>query len=625
MDYGHCRERRLPRLPLAGRDVRRLFWVCILCLTGCRQTSDNHAKPAAPLASNGSRSKQAAGQDGEQRGSVAIMLDATEQSGIRFQHFNGATGEYLLPEITGAGCAVFDYDNDGDLDLYLVQGTVLRAGDRPKAVRRPSEQPPCDILYRNELAAHNRAELRFTDVTAASGIRAVGYGMGVATGDYNNDGYIDLYVTNLGSNQLLRNNGDGTFSDVTPEARVNDPRWSTSATFFDYDRDGWLDLFLTNYVRFSVDMKRECFSQSSARDYCGPDSYDPVSDRLFHNRGDGTFEDVTKSSGITAAFGAGLGVVAADFNGDGWTDLYVANDGDPNQLWFNQRGSGLFQDQALLAGVALNGMGRAEAGMGVDAADFDGDGDEDLFMTHLEQESNTLYLNLGNGMFEDRTIQIGLHAASLQFTSFGTGFFDYDNDGWLDLLVLNGAVRIIERLARAGDAFPLHMPNQLFHNDGQGLFTEVTGQAGPAFRLSEVSRGAAFGDLDNDGDTDVVVSNNNGRARVLLNQVGNQNHWLGLRLLDRQGGRDSLQARAEVYAPNRTVLWRRVSTDGSFCSASDPRVLVGLGGDVHPQVVRVHWPSGEVEEWRDLAADRYWTLTQDQGSAAISQAPASGG
>ena len=596
--------------------------VCILCLAGCRQASDDRAKPPAPTASSGPHATQAVGQDGEQRGPVALMTDATERARIDFRHFNGETGDYLLPEVTGAGCALFDYDNDGDLDLYLVQGAVLKAADNPGPGHRPSEQPPHDRLYRNDHAADGTRGLRFTDVTAASGIRSIGYGMGVATGDYNNDGHIDLYVTNLGSNQLLRNNGDGTFSDVTTEAGVDDPRWSTSATFFDYDDDGWLDLFLASYVRFSTDMKRECFAQSSARDYCGPDSYDPVSDRLFHNRGDGTFEDVTESSGITAAFGAGLGVVAADFNCDGWTDIYVTNDGDPNQLWLNQRGTGVFQDQALLAGVAFNHMGQAEAGMGVDAGDFDGDGDEDLFMTHLEQESNTLYVNLGNGIFEDRTIQVGLHASSLNYTSFGTGFFDYDNDGWLDLLVLNGAVRIIERLARKGDPYPLHMPNQLFRNDGQGQFSDVTQKAGPAFQLSGVSRGAAFGDLDNDGDTDVVVLNNNGRARALLNQVGNRNHWLGLRLLDQHGGRDSLQARVEVVGSDGRVFWRRVSTDGSYCSASDPRVLVGLGEDDQPQVVRSHWPNGNVEEWRDLAIDRYWTLKQNHGTLASNRPPA---
>ena len=547
-----------------------------------------------------------------QKQSPATFLDATEQSGISFVHFNGTTGEYLLPEITGAGGALFDFDNDGDLDLYIVQGAELKTSQNPKAVPWRGKTPPRDRLYRNDLGMDGNQEIRFTDVTEKSGITALGYGMGVATGDFNNDGFIDLYVTNLGSNQLWRNNGDGTFTDVTKLAHADDTRWSTSATFFDYDKDGWLDLFLTNYVDFSMSMKRECFSNSSALDYCGPAAYDPVADKLLHNLGDGTFEDVTITSGISKVFRAGLGVVTADFDGDGWTDIFVANDGDFNQLWKNKQGSGVFEDVALLSGVAVNQMGQAEASMGVSAADYDGDGDEDLFMTHLERESNTFYVNLGNGLFEDRTIQIGLHAPSLRYTSFGTGFFDYDNDGLLDLLVLSGAVRIIEELAKKGDPYPLRQRNQLFRNNGQSGFEEVSQQADFGFGQSEVSRGAAFGDVDNDGDTDVMIFNNNGPTRLLLNQVGNRNHWLGFRLLLKDQQRDSFQARIEVLTDDGKVLWRRVHTDGSYCSASDPRVLIGLGENKKPGLVRVHWPSGNIENFDNLAIDRYWVLQEGQ-------------
>jgi len=551
-------------------------------------------------------SKEAAGSDI----SSDMFADITDRSGIDFVHFNGTTGKYLLPEITGAGGALFDYDNDGDLDLYAVQGTLLITGDNPNAVPKDSKEPPRDRLFRNDTGTNANAAIHFTDVTEDSGITALGYGMGVATGDFNNDGWIDLYVTNLGSNQLWRNNGNGTFTDVTKESRTDDHRWSTSATFFDYDNDGWLDLFITHYVNFSISIKRECFSLTSAPDFCGPDAYDPVGDRLFRNSGDGTFEDITTSSGISKSFGAGLGVVAADFDSDGWTDIFVANDGDYNQLWKNNKGMGTFENMALLAGVAVNRMGQPEASMGVTAEDFDNDGDVDLFMTHLERESNTFYVNEGNGLFEDRTIQMGLHAPSLRYTSFGTKFFDYDNDGWLDLLVLSGAVRNIEELARKGDPYPLHQPNQLFQNNGQSGFVEITEEAGAAFKLSEVSRGAALGDVDNDGDTDIVIFNNNGPIRLLQNQVGNKRHWIGFQLLQKTGGANTCQTRIEMLDRNGNVLSRRAHTDGSYCSAGSPSILVGLGNSEEPKMVRVHWTDGLIEQFDDLLPDRYWVLQQ---------------
>ena len=601
--------------------------VAILGLFGCSGSSDNNESPNRPDIGGVSQTtsevqevqKEVSDQDTSSTAlqvtgtvpSSPIFRDATTESGIDFVHFNGITGEFFLPEITGSGGALFDYDNDGDLDLYLVQGAKLLSRPNPPGFAWRRDGPPRDQLYRNDLKGAGGGALHFTDVTRQSGIVALGYGMGVATADFNNDGWTDLYVTNLGSNQMLRNNGDGTFTDVTKQAGTDDPRWSSSATFLDYDKDGLPDLFVAGYVEFSSDMKRECYANTSARDYCGPDAYDAIVDRLFHNRGDGTFEDVTRTAGIRAAFGAGLGVIAADFNADGWTDIYVANDGDPNQLWIN-RGGRSFEDEALLAGVALNHSGSAEASMGVAVEDFDGDGDEDLFMTHLDGESNTFYVNLGNGFFEDLTIKVGLHSPSLIYTGFGTGFFDYDNDGWLDLLILNGAVRIMEPLARKGERYPLQQRNQLFRNTGRGNFVEVTDRAGDAFKVEKVSRGAAFGDVDNDGDTDAVVFNNNGRTRLLLNEYGNRGHWLGLRLLEKRTRQDALQARVEVVGPNGTVRWRRVHTDGSYCSAGDPRLLIGLGDHDEPHTLRVYWPSGDVEEWHDLAVDRYWVLRRGE-------------
>ena len=521
-----------------------------------------------------------------------------------FVHFNGMTGGFTLPEITGSGAAVFDYDGDGDLDVYLVQGNLIGPGATLADALLPwrGQGEPRDRLFRNDLARgpDGSVRLRFTDVTEASGIRGSGYGMGVAAADYDNDGDVDLYVTNEGPNALYRNEGDGTFSDVTATAGVDDPRWSTSAAWLDYDADGHLDLYVANYVDFRSNTDVTCYNNSSARDYCGPKAYPPVPDRLFRNRGDGRFENVTTRVGMGQEFGAGLGVVGADFDGDGHLDIYVANDGDENQLWINS-GAGSFLNAGLWAGAAFNQAGRPEASMGVDAGDFDGDGDEDLFMTHIMMETNTLFVNLGEGLFADETIQAGLANASQGMTGFGTSWFDYDNDGWLDILVLNGAVVVIEELARQGDPYPLGLPNQLFRNTGRATFEEVTAQAGPAFQERGVSRGAAFGDIDNDGDTDVVVLNNNGPAQLLLNQVGADRHWLGLVLRGADHDRDMLGARVAVELPDSRVLWRRVRTDGSYCSSNDPRILVGLGEWDHVRSVQVRWPGGRTETWQRSA------------------------
>ena len=537
---------------------------------------------------------------------AAIFDEVAHQTGLRFRHYNGMTGQFYLPEIMGAGAALFDFDNDGDLDAFLVQGNVLEPGTKPGNTLFPWRETsaPTSKLFRNDLDVRTR-KLRFTDVTDKSGITANGYGMGAATGDINNDGWTDLYVTNLGSNQMFLNNGDGTFTDVTKKSGTDDARWSSSASFFDYDRDGWLDLMVVNYAVFSTTTSPTCYAASSARDYCTPRAFRSPGNRLFHNKGNGTFEDLTVSAGVAEEFGHGLGIVTADFDADGWIDIYVANDGDPNQLWINQK-NGTFKNEALLAGAAINRDGKAEAGMGVDAADFDGNATDDIFITHLMDETNTLYVNLGKLLFEDRTREAGLGMPGRRFTGFGTLFFDYDNDGWLDLFVTNGAVQLLPELMRKGDPFPLDQPNQLFRNQGNGKFIEVSDRA---LEPLEVGRGAAFGDIDNDGDTDVLVTNNNGPAKLFLNEVGNRNHWLGLKLVGKNG-RDMLGARVEVVIKKGHVLWRRARTDGSYLNANDPRVLVGLGTASRVELVRVYWPDGSVEEWKGLPADRYTTLKQ---------------
>jgi hypothetical protein len=549
----------------------------------------------------------------EGRISPPIFEEVAEAVGLKFRHYNGMTGKLLLPEIMGSGAALFDFDNDGDLDVYLVQGSVLEPSDRPSNTLFPWKDPvgPRGRLFRNELTVRTdgSSTMRFTDVTEQSGIAAIGYGMGAIVGDVNNDGWPDLYLCNLGPNQLYLNNGNGTFADVTKKAGVDDLRWSTSAAFVDYNRDGWLDLMVVNYAEFTVAGSPTCYADTTARDYCGPRSFRPPGNRLLLNKGDGTFADVTEAAGIAKEFGHGLGVVSADFDGDGWMDIYVANDGDPNQLWINKK-NGTFKNEALLAGAAVNRDGVAEAGMGVTAGDFNGDGTDDIFITHLMDETNTLFVNLGRANFEDRTREAGLGLPGSRLTGFGTLFFDYDNDGWLDLLVVNGAVRLLPELTRKGDPFPLGQPNQLFYNDGKGQFVEVSEQAAATFRRLEVSRGAAFGDVDNDGDTDVLISNNNGPARLLINRVGNRNHWLGLRLLDQKTKRDMLGARVEVQLTPKRVLSRQARTDGSYCSSQDPRVLVGLGAAERVEAVRVSWPDGSLEEWKSPPINRYLTLKE---------------
>lgn len=538
-----------------------------------------------------------------------IFREAAAETGLDFHHFTGATGEFYMAEIMGAGCALFDYDGDGDLDVYLLQGTMLDEKKRPSEALFP---PPRDWkggnrLFRNELIPTGK--LRFTDVTERAGVGYVGYGMGAAVGDYDKDGDLDLYVTNFGSNVLYRNNGDGTFTDVTREAGVDDPRWSTSAAFLDYDRDGDLDLFVTNYIDFTIRGNKRCYSPAGDPDYCSPASYGPVPDRLFRNEGNGKFTDVTQSSGIGARFGPGLGVSCADFNGDGWIDIYVANDGAANLLWFNQR-DGTFKEDGLMAGAAYSADGVARAGMGIAAGDFDNDGDEDILVTNLTKEGSTLYRNDGRGNFYDATIEFDLHQPSFLSTGFGVGWFDYDHDGFLDLFTANGAVTILETLR--GKPYPFHQLNQLFHNEGRG-FREVTKVAGPALQLSEVSRGAAFGDIDNDGDIDILVSNNNGPARLLLNEVGSQSHWLQVRLEGVKDNRHGIGARVAVLRKNQKPLWRRVHADGSYLSASDLRVHFGLGADPKVEAVLVQWPSGNKEIWSEVKADNLIVLRQNTG------------
>jgi hypothetical protein len=555
------------------------------------------------------------------------------ETGLRFVHDNGGRGQFYLPEIMGSGVALFDYDGDGDLDVYLIQGAGANGsggGNR---------------LFRNDLAidANGTRTLRFVDVTDQAHVGLAATGMGVAVGDYDNDGRLDLYVTNVGSNVLYHNNGDGTFSDVTRAAGVDDGRWSTSAAFVDYDRDGYLDLFVANYVDFTIASNKVCYDPVGARDYCAPKSYKPVPARLFHNDRNGHFTDVSDAAGITRAYGNGLGVAIGDYDGDGWLDIYVANDATPNQLWINHH-DGTFEDRGLLSGTAVNALGNPEGSMGIASGDYDNDGDEDLFVTNLIGESHALYVNDGHANFEDLRARAGLTPLTAPFTGFGTKWLDFDHDGLLDLFIANGAVNILEKLR--GEPFPFHQRKQLLHHESDGRFRDVTADAGEAMQRSEVSRGAAFGDIDNDGDVDILVTNNNGPARLLLNETiagtsstasngrqsgsagdgsksatasgaggGSQSrHWLELRLEQPTTNRWAFGARVSVERRGQPALMRRVGTDGSYLSASDARVHLGLGGASTVDAVIVDWPDGQHERFTSVAVDRIVTLRRGSGT-----------
>ena len=549
-------------------------------------------------------------------GSPPLFRDVADESGLRFRHFTGSTGEYFMPEIMGSGGALLDYDGDGDLDVYLVQGTTLDSGKPPSKSPFPPApgQPPGHRLFRNDLrrGPSGQLEPHFTDVTEQAGLAHVGYGMGVAVGDYDNDGHPDLYLTSFGHNVLYHNNGDGTFSDVSTAAGVDDPRWSTSASFCDYDRDGRLDLFVANYLAFTTAGNKTCFEPMGGRDFCSPSAYRGLPPRLFHNDGGGRFRDVSEAAGITRAFGPGLGVACADFNGDGEPDFYVANDGAANQLWIN-RGNGTFEDQGLQSGTAYSADGLPQGSMGLAVGDFDGDGDEDIFVTNLPREGSALYVNDGKGRFQDRTEAWGLRAATMRTTGFGTDWFDYDNDGRLDLFVANGAVNMVQALR--GNPYPFNERSLLFHNSGGASFQDVGTEAGAALELSGVSRGAAFGDVNGDGGVDVLVTNNNGPARLLLNQVGSRGHWLQVRLRGVEDNADGQGARVALLRKGAAPLWRRAHTDGSYLSARDVRVHFGLGASPALERVLVRWPSGRIESWSGLSVDRTVDLRQGTGKA----------
>ena len=580
-------------------------------------------------------------------GSRAVQFaDVTAQAGISFTHTNGAAGEYLLIETTGAGGAFFDYDNDGDLDVYLVDGfdlqgirsvpinLVYQQGDH-YWVREPNQDrgarsrdaaqyavalsprpdsasvSPRNVLYRNN------GDGTFTDTGPESKTGDTGYGMGCAAADYDNDGDQDLYVTNYGPNVLYQNNGDGTFADATEQAVVGASQWSTSAAFFDYDNDGVIDLYVTNYVDFTVETNKVCGGYvrtnsqgyraiiEATRSHCAPLEYGGVPDVLYHNNGDGTFADVSVAAGIDDPSGKGLGVVALDYDGDGDQDLFVANDGTPNFLYQNL-GDGTFENAALKKGVAYNGVGESEAGMGVDFGDYDNDGDFDLFVANFSYETNTLYRNEG-GFFKDATAEAGLADPSHRFLGFGTNFLDYDNDGDLDLYVANGHVQ--DKIALFQSGVEYMQEHQLFRNDGGGGYAEASSISGEWFLHKQISRGAAFGDYDGDGDVDVLVTNCGGEAKLVRNDGGNRENWLMVRTMGTHSNRDGIGTRVRVVAEGLEQV-RQVRSGSSYLTASDPRLHFGLSHRTRIDLVEVRWPSGLVQRLEQVPVNQVLVIEE---------------
>ncbi|MEM9594555.1 MAG: VCBS repeat-containing protein, partial [Acidobacteriota bacterium] len=490
------------------------------------------------------------------------LVDMARDAGLDFVHDPGLTGSFHIAELMGAGAALFDSDGDGDLDVYLVQGGPLGEGD---------SAAPEDRLFRNDTSGGG--PIRFTDVSAEAGDLPADYGMGVAAGDVDDDGDVDLYVTAYGSNRLLLNRGGGVFDDRTDAAGVAETRWSVPAVFADFDRDGRLDLFVGNYLGDEAShAQRRCNSPDGRRDYCSAALWPGLTDRLFRNLGPGDdgaprFEDVTESAGITEP-GRALGAVALDADGDGWLDLYVANDGDPNHLWRNLgagHGGLRFEETALLAGVAVNAKGQAEASMGIAVGDPDGDGDDDLLLTHLVVETHTFYRRRGPLLFDDHTAAVGLEAPSRLHTGFGVSYFDPDGDGDLDLYVANGAVQNRLDLAAAGDPFPFHERDQVLRNLGDGgalRLVDVSPEAGDALAVSDVGRGVALGDVDGDGDLDVLVTANGGSARLLESRGSEGRRFIGVRAV--VGSREALGTRVELRFEDGSSRWRTADTGGSY-------------------------------------------------------------
>ena len=524
---------------------------------------------------------------------VIEFEDVTAKSGIRFQHQASRTSRKYLPESMGAGVAIFDYDNDGWLDLFFVNGAKLQ-----DPMPRGSSPDKSDPRYWNRLY-HNNRDGTFTDITEKAGLQGRLYGMGVATGDYDNDGNVDLLVTNLGGNILYHNNGDGTFTDVTAKAGVGGSGWCTGACFVDYDRDGSLDLMVSRYVQWDFSEVYCGEHRPGYRAYCHPDQFEPITHFMFHNNGDGTFTDLSKKCGIASSPGKGLGVAIDDFDGDGWPDIFVANDSVAEQLFRNNH-EGTFTEVALISGLGYDQNGHAFAGMGADFGDYKNTGWPSVFVNALANQKYKLFRN-DKGTFEDVTDSIGLGASTLSHSGWGAKWIDYDNDGWLDLFVAQG--HVMDNIQLTEPSLRYLEPPLLLRND-QGRFSNVSPQSGSIFTTPIAARGAAFGDLDNDGRVDVAINCNDGPAIILHNRVGNGNHWLILNLTGTSSNRDAIGSKIRLVTESGQQQTRFLSTAGSYLAASDKRAHFGLGSSKKIRLIEITWPSGIVQRLESVSADQ---------------------
>jgi hypothetical protein len=532
--------------------------------------------------------------------SPPVFTDITREAGISFVHDPGTEGKLMAPEVMGSGGAFLDYDNDGDLDIYLVQAGPLPETKKP---------PPPDRMYRQN------PDGKFTDVTAEAGVGDTGYGTGVAVGDIDNDGFVDLYVGNYGPDSLYRNLGNGRFENVTARAGISGASWTASAAFCDYDDDGFLDLYVTHYVKF--DPAKVCVTGDGAPDYCSPQSLPYESDVLYHNNGNSTFTDVSRASGISAVRLPGLGVVCSDFTGDGLMDFYVANDGEANNLWVNL-GKGRFEDQAFLTGAALSAFGRPQASMGIALGDVDSDSDLDLFLTHLVNDYNTLYINDGKLGYEDRSAAAKLVTPSLPYTGFGTAFVDYEHDGDLDIIVVNGAVDRHAPFPGAKMSAYWNRyaePKHLYENDGKEHFTEIGKEKGTFFGDVDLSRGLAVGDVDRDGDLDFLVTNTAGPARLYRNDAKKVGSWLTVRARDERRKRDAHGAVVTVLAGGKSYV-RVADPAYSYLSSNDPSAHFGIPGASRAESVAVLWPDGTRESFPGVALNQSIVVKKGQGKPA---------